>query len=100
MNSLPKALFDRKPDPDAALAAVALATAHMAAEVYLERHKLSAGREALISCIRSHVRAAMPGALREAKQAFDCGMNQIAERTFSASVSIAGIEAAKEASAA
>ena len=72
-------------------------TAMKAAADYLRRHKLTADVDALLACLRSWAKIQLPIALAEAKQAADCGMDQIAIATFTASMAQAGIEAAKEA---
>lgn len=68
------------------------------AREYLRVHNLTASKEALSACLVSWIKAQMPVALADAKQAFDCHMDEIAVTTFKASMIQAGIEAAKEAS--
>ena len=81
------------------LGAGAAEVAMRAAVEYLCEHKLTADPEALVECLRSWIKIKLPEALRDAKDALDCGpgMRMIAERTFNASMALAGIEAAKEA---
>jgi hypothetical protein len=64
---------------------------------YLHANKMTADVDALLECLRSWCKVQLPVALADAKEAADCGMNQIATATFSASMALAGIEAAKEA---
>jgi len=79
------------------LGTAASQTAMKAAAEYLRKHNLGADVDALCECIRAHMRAALPGALNDAKAALDANMGAVAERTFLASMALAGIEAAKEA---
>lgn len=72
-------------------------TAMRAAAEYLRAHSLQADTRALCECIRSWIKIKLPEALRDAKEALDAGMGQVAETTFRASMALAGIEAAKEA---
>src|SRR5262245_39115733 len=46
--------------------------------------------------LRRHVRAALPAALADAREALDLGMAAIAQQTFLASMACAGIAAAEE----
>jgi len=68
-----------------------------AAMRYLETHNFSADPDALASCLTSWVRAKLPEALRDAKEALDAGLTEYAEPTYNATIVLAGIEAAKEA---
>lgn len=52
--------------------------------------------DAAAECIRAHCKARLSDALRDAKEALDCGMMQVAQATFKATMALAGIEAAKE----
>lgn len=72
--------------------------ASKAAYDYLVQHKLEATPEALTACLRSWVKIKLIEALKDAKEAFGSNMGQWAEATFRASMVLAGIEAAKEAS--
>lgn len=74
----------------------AVTVAIRAAGEYLRAHNLKADNEALAACLRSWVKIKLPEALRDCKEAFDCGMTQIGIATFKASLAQAGIEAAKE----
>lgn len=47
-------------------------------------------------CLRANLKIRLPEALRDAREAMECGMTQVAETTFAASIAIAGIDAAKE----
>ena len=64
---------------------------------YLKAHNLAADPDALLSCVRSWCKIKLPEALRDAKDALDAGMSEVAEQTFAATMALAGIEAAKEA---
>jgi hypothetical protein len=75
-------------------------TLHIAAQAalrYLETHNLTADPDALASCLTSWVRAKLPEALRDAKEAVDAGLSEYGELTYKATIALAGIEAAKEA---
>lgn len=52
--------------------------------------------KALQDALARHVKAKLPEALQDAKEALECGMAQAAEHTFAASMALAGIAAAKE----
>ncbi len=65
---------------------------------YLNAHKLRADPSALAECLRSWCKIKFPEAMRDAKEAIDCGMGQVAQATFGATMLQAGIEAAKECS--
>lgn len=68
------------------------------AREYMRKHNTKANPEVLSECCKSWLKIQMPIAIKDAKDAMDCGMIQIAEATFKASLFQAGIEAAKEAS--
>ena len=72
-------------------------TAMRSAANYLHQHKMTANVDALLECLRSWCKIQLPRALDDAKKAADCGMDEAAIATFTASMAIAGIEAAKEA---
>ena len=75
-------------------------TMHIAAQAamrYLETHNLTASPDALASCLTSWVRAKLPEALHDAKEAIDARLPGYGELTFEATIALAGIEAAKEA---
>ena len=80
-----------------AFAGVALGLAAIGAGEYLRRNKLHANADALASCLRAWIKAKLPEALHDAKEALACHMDQVAEATFKATMLQAGIEAAKEA---
>ena len=67
------------------------------AQEYLRCHNLRADDSALLACCKSWLKIELPNALRDAKEAMDCHMPQVAETTFKATLFNAGIEAAKEA---
>ncbi len=79
------------------LADAACTIALRSAQLYLTQHSLKATNLALSECLKAHVKAALPAALHDAKSAFDCNMVQVGVSTFTATISLAGIEAAKEA---
>lgn len=85
-------------DAVSGLAMMACRCATTAALAYIRQHQLHLDDcGPLNACIAAHVKAAMPAALHDAKEAIDCGMRDVAEHTFAASMALAGIEAAKEA---
>ena len=76
---------------------VAADTAMRAAADYLITKGLRYDLDALVARIRSWIKIKLPEALRDAQQALDANMPQIAAAAFLASMRLAGIEAAKEA---
>jgi hypothetical protein len=72
-------------------------TASRAACHYLRSHGLSANVETLAACVRSHCKARLAEAYRDACDALSANMDKVACSTFLASFVLAGIEAAKEA---
>jgi hypothetical protein len=52
--------------------------------------------DAATACLRQWCKIKLREALADAKAAIDCGMDQVAEATFKATMAQAGIEAAKE----
>jgi len=81
----------------ASLGDVAIEIATRGAWEYLRVHQLQADPEALAECLRSWCKIKLPLALKDAKDAIDAHMPQVAEATFAATMVQAGIEAAKEA---
>lgn len=79
------------------LGTVAANVAMKAAVEYVRVHRLQYDAEALCNCIKSWCKIMLPQALKDAKEAIDCGMTAIAEMTFKATMAKAGIEAAREA---
>jgi len=77
---------------------VAADEAMKAAAEYIRKNNLRYEIDAMVACIRSHMQANLKSALHDAKEAFDANMPKVAEATFIASMRLAGIEAAKEAS--
>ena len=73
-----------------------LVIANRAANEYLAGHGLKADEKALVACLTSWVQTKFPEAMKDARTALDCGMKQVAEQTFAASMALAGVEAAKE----
>lgn len=78
------------------IAQAACKIAERGAVEYLNAHKLKATPEALTACLRSWTKAKFAEAMHDAKEAIDCGMEQVAQATFTATMIQAGIEAAKE----
>ena len=64
------------------------------AVVYCEQHNIPINAEHLSQCLKAH-KETIRGALRDAKEALDAGMDQVADATFRASAAQAGIAAAK-----
>lgn len=80
-----------------AQAAVSIA-ARGAAQWFITHPEAGAVDEAtLVAYVREAVRRSLPAALRDAKDAIEARMPQVAEQTFAASMVLAGIEAAKAA---
>lgn len=80
------------------IAQAACAIAERGAVEYLNAHKLTADPTALAECLKSWTKIKFTEAMRDAKEAIECGMVQVAQATFSATMIQAGIEAAKECS--
>lgn len=81
------------------LAERVLSIAGAAAGQYLGRHGLTYDETALRAALTDEVKAAMPQAVADARQALACGMQEWADRTFAASFVLAGIAAAKKVGA-
>jgi hypothetical protein len=67
-----------------------------ACAAYLHTHGLTASPEAMAACCNSWGKIKLAEALKDARDARDCGMDKVATATFCASMAQAGIEAAKE----
>lgn len=67
-----------------------------AAKKYLAVHSLKADEKILWEACKSWVKIKLPEAMKDAKEAAECGMDKIATQTFGLSIAEAGIEAAKE----
>lgn len=65
-----------------------------AAVVYCEQHGIKIDAEHLSQCLKAH-KETIRGALKDAKDALDANMPQVAETTFRASAAQAGIAAAQ-----
>lgn len=65
---------------------------------YIRANHLKVDRRTLTETCRSMAKARIMGALADAKAAIEAGMDKVASATFVASMRLAGIEAAKEAS--
>lgn len=82
----------------AALARAAEVIAARAAKRFLEVNGLEADPQALAECLVSNIKAKLPEALKDAKEALAIpGGEKVAEATFALSIAAAGIEAAREA---
>jgi hypothetical protein len=80
------------------LARVSEQIAAKAALEYLNAHSLKADTAILADCLNARIKAALPEAIRDAREAFRVpGMGKIADATFAASMALAGIAAAREA---
>jgi hypothetical protein len=80
------------------LVTIACEISMRAAINYLQVHDLTADDKALSECLRDWCKIKLPQAMADAKEAIECGMTKAAEATFAATMRLAGIEAAKEAS--
>ncbi len=79
------------------LGEVAVTIAAKSAVVWMNAHSMKpVSEEAFCECVKSMTRIRLPQALAEAKEAFEANMDAVAVETFRASMSLAGIEAAKE----
>lgn len=79
------------------LGTIAADVAMRAAAEYIRINNLKVlDYDAATECLRSYCKSRLPMALKDAKDALDCGMGQVAEATFKATMAMAGIEAAKE----
>lgn len=80
-----------------ALASTAATLAMQAAADYFRNfRRFPTDLEAAAVVVRTHLKAALPAALDDAREAIECGMGDVAVATFAASVRLAGIAAAKE----
>lgn len=83
------------------LAAIASNSAMEAAAAYIRARGLKDGIDfkidTLIEALRRHSKTALDLAMRDAREALACGMQDVAVATFTATFKLAGIEAAKEA---
>lgn len=77
------------------LSRMAMAIATNAAKTFMTKHGLSASNEALATTLQKELAAAIPDALADAREAFNCGMIEVADQTFRASMALAGIKAAQ-----
>lgn len=81
-----------------ALADGAVRIARDAAAEYLARHNQPYNVQRLTDAFMLHVKPAIMPALDDFAEAYACGMRQIADVTFAASMRLAGIAAAKSIS--
>ena len=79
------------------LTVASFALAANAARCWLDRHHRHAPDDVLTAALKAQIAAALPAALADSKDAFDCGMDQAAAHTFQASMVLAGVAAAKAA---
>src|SRR5947209_5104987 len=84
-------------DPLSRLSNAAAEIATRAAVLYMLQNDLEATDADLTSALRARLKTAIPEALAEAKPAIAANMGRHAEMLFRLSLSLAGIEAAKEA---
>jgi hypothetical protein len=87
-----------KPQTTKALSDSAMLFVAAGASEYLRKHGLTADPAALAECCASWARAKLGEALADARESIEAGMHDAAAMTFGASMYLAGIEAAKEAS--
>lgn len=66
-----------------------------AAAEYIRTNKLTVDIDAVVESLKTHVKAALGPAMDDAREAYKAGMMSVAEQTFMASMSLAGIEAVK-----
>ena len=85
-----------EPKDPKTLGQVIVETAYCSARAYLVEHELQADNDALFACIKSWCKIKLPEAITDARAAYDRGMNQWGDKTFTATFVLAGIEAAKE----
>jgi hypothetical protein len=80
------------------LGRIAADAAMRGAVEYGRRHAVdfNANLDRLLHAIRKHAKAAVGPAMDDAKAALDAGMGKVAEATFLASMTAAGIAACKE----
>jgi hypothetical protein len=78
------------------LGTAAADAAMRAAVEYLRTRGLEVNTDRLVDALRAHVKARLPEALRDAREALACRMTGAATATFLASMQLAGIDAAKE----
>lgn len=83
-------------DSVSALADAALTIAIRCSQEYMQRNRLTADPAALRECLAANVKLRLPEAIRDAREAFACHMQQVGVATFSATLTLAGIDAAKE----
>ena len=79
------------------LTVASFALAANAARCWLDRHHRHAPDDVLTAALKAQIAAALPAALADSKDAFDCGMDQAAAHTFQASMVLAGVAATKAA---
>lgn len=79
------------------LARSAVQSAATGARAYLDANRLVADPDALTMLIKRHVHGALKEAVKDAREALESNMIQIAGTTFTLSMVQAGINAAKEA---
>lgn len=78
------------------LANAAMEASVMGALEYIRAHGHKLDSKALSEVLERHCKAAIPGALDDAREAEQAGMNGLISATFLASMKLAGINAAKE----
>ena len=79
----------------------AMKAALRGAREWLDKHtEAKVDWATLCECLKANVKIRWQGAMYDAQQAMACGMTQIAQATFAATMALAGIDAAKEAAVA
>ena len=86
-----------KDQTEKGVAELAQQCAVIGATRYLQANGLKADPSALADCLMSWIKAKLPEALHDAREAYEANMAQVGETTFRATMMQAGIEAAKEA---
>lgn len=79
------------------LGEVAVGIVAKSAVVWMSAHSMKpVSEDALCECVKAMTKIRLPKALADAREAFAASMDMVAVETFLASMSLAGIEAAKE----
>lgn len=84
-----------KTNPLEGLILVAWEIASQGARAYLRQHHLFADKTVLENELKNRINETFEQALRDAREAFDCHMDDVAAATFKVSMAAAGIAAAK-----
>lgn len=86
------------PHPIDTLVTAAADIAMRAAADYILQNGLrdSVDVDTLVVNLRANMKASLDAALNDARAAFECNMDQVAEATFRASMVLVGVQAAKD----